>query len=146
MQGQNSKQVNFYLADDLAERLDLYISNKHIHFSRWIRDVVEKNLIEDGVLTADGQVIEPWLNHSSRRQDTMPPDRSGEPKSENNHYNFWLALPIWTALKNYTFNHPEYRNRTGAITFWILRELVERGQIKLNTDLGRLYQQKAVAA
>ena len=80
------------------------------------------------------------------REGGLRRDRNESTILEENHKNFFLDLTIWTALKHYTYNHPVYKNRTGAISFWILKELTTLGQIKLNSPLGLKLREKMAEA
>lgn len=145
MKERNSKQVNFYLTSELGEKVNVHISIKHLNRSAWMRAIVRKNLIAEGVMDEDGNILEPWLSEAKRSLTVTKNSKSGERKNEAYHYNFCLPEQLFTALNNYTHAHPEYKSRQGAMSFWILTELVNAGQISLRSDLGKAVRQKVAA-
>lgn len=146
MKERNSKQVNFYLSHQLGEAVNLHISSRHLNRSAWMRAIVRKNLIGEGVMDKDGNILEPWLSEGAKRGLTVTKNsKSGEKKNEDYHYNFCLPELMFTALNNYAHAHPTHKSRQGAMAFWILTELVDAGQISLRSNLGKAVRQKVAA-
>lgn len=145
METKSRKYITFIPSPEVAELLKKHISSKNLNFSGWARSVVLKNLVSEGVLNESYEVIEPWGSVDSRQGERVYSPHKSKTASKMVGFCVTDNFAAFEALDNYTFGHPKYGSRSGAIEFWILQELVMAGSAGLNSKVGRRYK-KAVAA
>ena len=145
----DNSHISIAVPPDLETPLRLFLSERAVNFSKWIRRLVLNNLQAAKVIDSEGNVLEPWLSIESRGEKRVEKQSYKQPKPLSKIWGFTARMPfeITTALDNYAHgNHETAKNKSALLAFWMKQELINEGFIKLTQPIGRQVGRKTVAA